>query len=186
LWTGTIESHRAQVREAILRAAADLARRQGPTGLTMSRLAVEAGVGRATLYKYFTSVEAIIAAWQEHELAEHVERLQLIRAAAGDVRAAVADVLRAHADHARRRSGPDLSALLPHADAAHAAHRALHRLLRELLTEAAGLGVVRADIPATELAAYCLHALGAAHGARSAAATDRLVDAILSGLGVEA
>ncbi|MEP7020668.1 MAG: helix-turn-helix domain-containing protein, partial [Pseudonocardiales bacterium] len=63
LWTDTIEAHRQAVREATLDTAATLVAERGLSAVTMSRIAEETGIGRATLYKYFPDVEAIMTAW---------------------------------------------------------------------------------------------------------------------------
>jgi hypothetical protein len=60
--------------------------------------------------------------------------------------------------------------------------RQVHQLIRDLLAEAVTSGDVRGDIPPAELADYCLHALGAAGGLRSAAAVRRLVMVTMNGL----
>jgi hypothetical protein len=51
-----------------------------------------------------------------------------------------------------------------------------------LLVEGVGAGVVRDDVPAEELAHYCLAALSASSSLRSKAAVRRLVKVTLSGL----
>src|SRR5262245_31521975 len=53
LWTETIEAHRRAVRDATLDIAAALAAEHGLASVTMSRIAEETGIGRATLYKYY-------------------------------------------------------------------------------------------------------------------------------------
>ena len=55
-------------------------------------------------------------------------------------------------------------------------------LLRDLLNEAQEAGEVRNDVPANELADYCMHALAAAMGLQSLAAVDRRVMVTLAGL----
>ena len=55
-------------------------------------------------------------------------------------------------------------------------------MVRNLLTEAARTGDVRADVAPDELAGYCLHALAAASGLASKTAVRRLVTVILAGL----
>jgi hypothetical protein len=47
---------------------------------------------------------------------------------------------------------------------------------------AADAGEVRRDIPATELASYCVHALTAAASSDEVAAQERLVEVCLQGL----
>ncbi|WP_418960221.1 hypothetical protein [Streptomyces tritici] len=51
-----------------------------------------------------------------------------------------------------------------------------------LVAEGAESGAARADVPAGELAAYCLHSLGAAAGLPSKAAVRRLVAVTAAGL----
>ena len=47
-WNETIEAHRREVRGAILDATAALVNKHGLLSVTMSRIAQEAGIGRAT------------------------------------------------------------------------------------------------------------------------------------------
>ena len=75
LWTKTIETHRQAVRDTVLDTAAHLAARRGLRSVTMSEIAKEAGIGRATLYKYFHDVEAILLAWHERQIAGHLAQL---------------------------------------------------------------------------------------------------------------
>ena len=56
LWTETIETHRREVQEAIVETAGRLAISHGLLSVTMSQIAEETGIGRATLYKYFPDV----------------------------------------------------------------------------------------------------------------------------------
>jgi uncharacterized protein YegL len=60
--------------------------------------------------------------------------------------------------------------------------RELHNLVAGLLGEAAAAGVVRRDVPASELASYSVHALDAAGDTRSQKALTRLVNLIWTGL----
>ena len=63
-----------------------------------------------------------------------------------------------------------------------AAQRELHALLAGLLTEAAGDGHVRGDVPAEELASYWPRALEAASDLPAGPAGGRLVTVVLDGL----
>ena len=38
----------------------------------MSQIAEQTGIGRATLYKYFPDVEAILLAWHERQVTGHL------------------------------------------------------------------------------------------------------------------
>ena len=50
--------------------AGRLAISHGLLSVTMSQVAEEAGIGRATLYKYFPDVESILAVWHERACRE--------------------------------------------------------------------------------------------------------------------
>ena len=63
-----------------------------------------------------------------------------------------------------------------------AARQQLHALVGGLITACAETGDIRPGVPATELASYCLHALGAAGSLPSQAAVRRLVAITLDGL----
>ncbi|UUL75658.1 TetR/AcrR family transcriptional regulator [Pseudarthrobacter sp. Fe7] len=79
LWNETIETHRDAVRRAVLDAAARLVAGHGLAGVTMSAVAQNAGIGRATLYKYFPDVESILAAWHERQIESHLTELTRVR-----------------------------------------------------------------------------------------------------------
>jgi AcrR family transcriptional regulator len=185
LWTETVAGHRAAVREAALDAVAALVVRHGLRGVTMSQVAEDAGIGRATLYKYFPDVDAMIAAWHERQVTAHLDRLVAARDAAGDAGDRLAAVLHAYAEIAREphgRHGAEMVASL-HASAHVAeAHDQLRRLLHDVLAGAVGSGHVRDDVAVEELVGYCLHALSAAGDLASAAAVRRLVVVTLAGL----
>lgn len=75
LWSDTIEAHRRTVRDATIDATAALVAEHGLRAVTMSQVAEATGIGRATLYKYFPDVEAILSAWHEREISAHLEQL---------------------------------------------------------------------------------------------------------------
>src|SRR5213080_2717479 len=75
LWTETVAEHRRAVRQAILDTTAALVTEHWLASVTMSQIAEQAGIGRATLYKYFPDVDAILAAWHERHVAGHLHRL---------------------------------------------------------------------------------------------------------------
>ncbi|QIN80980.1 TetR family transcriptional regulator (plasmid) [Rubrobacter marinus] len=185
LWNETIEAHRRAVRDAILDAAWVLVAEHGLTSVRMSRIAEETGIGRATLYKYFPDVEAILIAWHERHVADHLERLVELRDRVGDAGERLEAVLEAYAliCHRREHRGTEQVAALVHrGEPAARAQRQLIGLFRDLLTEVAETGVVRDDVAPDELASYCLHALAAAGSLPSEAAVRRLVAVTLDGL----
>ena len=182
LWTDTIEAHRREVRDAALDAAAALVAERGLAGVTMSEIAERTGIGRATLYKYFRDVEAILLAWHEREVAGHLEQLAEIGAGPGDPGERLRAVLEAYALLSRGDHGGDLSAMLHRAGHVAGARHRLHGFMRDLLAEAASAGTIRTDVSPDELAVYCLHALSASGQLGSKAAVGRLVALVLAGL----
>ena len=68
LWSETLDDHRRAIRDAALDATAGLVAEHGLASVTMSQIAKDAGIGRATLYKYFPDVEAILIAWHERQI----------------------------------------------------------------------------------------------------------------------
>jgi AcrR family transcriptional regulator len=185
LWTETVESHRREVRDAILESTATLVARHGLLSVTMSQIAEGAGIGRATLYKYFSDVEAILRAWHERQITAHLEHLAEVRNRPGTPRERLEAVLEAYAlisHEAHGHHDRELAAFLHRDKRVPRAQRQLHRLIRDLLAEGAATGELRGDIPPEELASYCLHAVAAAGGLRSRVAIQRLVGVILTGL----
>src|SRR5450432_146383 len=73
VWRPTMVAY--SLRDAILDSAAALVAERGLSSVKMSRIAEKTGIGRATLYKYFSSVEAILTAWHERHVTSHLEHL---------------------------------------------------------------------------------------------------------------
>jgi AcrR family transcriptional regulator len=182
LWSETIGEHRREVREAILDAAAALVAEHGLLAVTMSQIAEDTGIGRATLYKYFPDVEAVLAAWHERQVIGHLEQLAEIAHRSGAPGERLGAVLETYAVLAHGIHGADVGAVLRQGAHHAAAHGRLRDLVRGLLAEAAAAGEIRDDVSPDELAAYCLHALTAARSLPSKAAVRRLVAVTLAGL----
>lgn len=183
LWTDTVEEHRRAVRDATLDATAKLVAERGLASVTMSKIAAQTGIGRATLYKYFPDVDAILIAWHERQVGSHLEHLARIRDQGGDAGQRLEAVLEAYALMTYERPhGTDFAALLHRGEHIDRAHQHLTGLIADLLTEAARTGDVRDDVAPGELAGYCLHALTAAGSLTSKAAVRRLVMVTLGGL----
>ena len=182
LWSDTIEAHRREVGDAIVDTTAALVSRHGLRAVTMSQIAEETGIGRATLYKYFPDVEAILVAWHERLIAGHLGQLAALRAGPGAPRRRLAAVLETYGVIRHEHHGNELEALLHRGEHVAHAYRHLSELIRELLTEGVRAGEVRTDVGPDELATYCLHALAAASSLPSSAAVHRLVKVTLDGL----
>jgi AcrR family transcriptional regulator len=183
LWNETIAEHRRTVREATLETTAALVAEHGLASVTMSQIAKETGIGRATLYKYFPDVESILAAWHEGHVSAHLEHLTRIRDRAGTPGERLAAVLQAYADITHERpQRTEIAAVVHRGEHLAHAEQHLNALVRDLITDAAQSGDIRDDVAPAELASYCLHALGAAGSLPSKAAVHRLVAVTLAGL----
>jgi AcrR family transcriptional regulator len=182
LWKETIAAHRREVRDATLDTTAALVAEHGLRSVTMSQIAEQTGIGRATLYKYFSDVEAILVAWHERQVARHLEHLAEVRDQASDAGERLKAVLEAYALISHQHHGSELAALLHRGEHVTRAEQQLRNMVRDLLAEGAATGHVRDDVAPGELASYCLHALAAAGSLPSKAAARRLVAVTLAGV----
>jgi len=184
LWHQTIQAHRREVHESILDTAAALVARRGLRSVTMSQIAEETGIGRATLYKYFSGVEPILIAWHERHVAKHLEHLRQLRDQPGEPGARLESVLQAYALIAfeRHKHGGDLGALVHQPEHTRGPEQRLVEIVRGLLIEAREVGVVRTDVSPDELTTFSLHALEAAAALSSKASVQRLVTLVLDSL----
>jgi AcrR family transcriptional regulator len=182
LWNDTIEAHRRAVRDATVDATAALVKKHGLRSVTMSQIAEETGIGRATLYKYFSDVEAILIAWHERQISGHLEHLASLRDEARTASERLEAVLEAYALIRHDHPDSELAAFLHQGEHVEKAQDHLRHFVRNLVSEAAETGAVRDDVAPDELANYCLHALTAASSLPSKAAVRRLVAVTLAGL----
>lgn len=185
LWSDTIADHRREVRDAILDATIALVEEHGLLSVTMSQIAEAVGIGRATLYKYFPDVEAILHAWHEREIEAHLGQLRELRDRPGTPAERLTAVFHAFASIAHGSQGhrdTELAAVLHRDQEMLRPEAHLRALVTDLLTEAAAAGDIRTDVAPDELTSYCLHALAAARTLRSKAAMQRLVEVTLAGL----
>ncbi|MGI8801664.1 MAG: TetR/AcrR family transcriptional regulator [Solirubrobacteraceae bacterium] len=182
LWNDTIEEHRLAVRTATMDATAALVAENGLASVTMSQIAKTTGIGRATLYKYFPDVDAILVAWHERQVTTHLEQLRTIRTGAGAASPRLEAVLEAYALITYEHHGSQAGALLHRREHVTQAQQHLVDFIRDLLSEGADAGELRRDVAPTELANYCLHALSGAGDLTSRAAVDRLVTVTMAGL----
>lgn len=185
MWTDTVESHRQEVREAVLDAAGEVAASRGVLAVSMSQVAAAAGIGRATLYKYFADAEEVLAAWHARQVAAHLAELTALAAGSKDPAARLRSVLEQYARICQQQAqhgGDAITAALHRAPDVHRQERQLQDLVAGLLADAASSGAVRTDVPAGELASFCLHALTAAGDISRAAPVNTLVKVVWAGL----
>ena len=182
LWSETIEEHRRAIHDATLDTTAALAREHGLAAVTMSQIAAATGIGRATLYKYFPDVEAILIAWHDRHITRHLRQLAEARDAAAPA-GRIEAVLTAFALIQHQHHDTELPvALLHRGEHVARAHDQLAGLIAGLIADEASAGRVRTDVPPGELASYCLHALTAAGNLPSEAAVRRLLAVTMAGL----
>lgn len=183
-WSETVDEHRRAVHDVVLETAAALVAERGVAAVRMSHIAERAGIGRATLYKHFPDVDAVLRAWHERRIDSHLQEIS----AAGTGTSAwdrLGSVLTRYArlrGEGRDHSGGALVTALHSGEHVARAHRRLHDFVREVLVAAVEEGAVREDVPPDELVGFCLHALDAASDAPDATAGDRLVGLVLAGL----
>ena len=185
LWTETIDAHRAAVRDAALNAMATLVAEHGLVALTMSQIAEQAGIGRATLYKYFPDAQAVLTAWHERQITAHLDQLTAAVDPADTAIIRLQAMLRTYAHiqhHSGRHHGGELATLLHRSEHVNHAQQRLRDFVQGLIAEAAQAGDLRDDVTADELAGYCLHAPPAAGTLRSQDAVHRLVTVTMTGL----
>jgi AcrR family transcriptional regulator len=185
LWNETIETHRREVRDAILNTTAALVFEHGLRAVTMSQIAEKTGIGRATLYKYFPDVDTILHAWHARQISTHLQQLAEVGEKVDDPGRRLEAVLQAYAlvsQRTRNHRDAELVSFLHHDEHVDGAQKQLHDVIRGLLADAAKAGDIRDDVVPDELAGYCLHALAAAASLRSEAAVRRLVALTLAGL----
>ena len=185
LWNETIEAHRREVRDAILDTTAELVAEHGLRSVTMSQIAEDTGIGRATLYRYFSDVDAILLAWHERQIAGHLGFLAEVRDQAVGPRGQLEAVLESYALISHETHGHHDSALAAflHRDKHVArAQEQLHAMVRDLLVEGVESGDFRDDVAPEELATYCLHAVSEAGRLPSKGEVRRLISVTLAGL----
>lgn len=186
LWSATVDTHRQEVRRAIIETTASLVASGGVRSVTMSRIAEDVGIGRATLYKYFPDVESILRAWHEEHIDAHLGQLRELAHGDGSVEERLTAVLHAYAlirfQIAHQGHGADLTALFHQHGGVAGTEEHVREFLTRLITEGAAAGVVRSDVSPHELATFCLFALAGAGSLQSKAAVSRLVTVTKEGL----
>jgi AcrR family transcriptional regulator len=182
LWNDTVDEHRTAVRNATLDAAARIAQRDGLASMSMSEIAKEAGIGRATLYKYFADVQAVLGAWHERHVAAHLQEFHSIAHGSASARESLRLILVNYAETNFRHHGSEIAAMLHSGAHAVEARQHLTGVLTHLIEAAASAGDIRRDMMASELATFCLSAVEGATNLKSKDAVGRLVGLTLSAL----
>jgi AcrR family transcriptional regulator len=186
LWEASVDAHRESVRAAAVATAAELATRHGIRAVTMSAIAREAGISRATLYRYFADVDSILMAWHEHHVGEHLGALSRMASGPQPAGKRLRAVLEALTAFELSRPGGEVAERLHASTHVSQASARVDVLLAALLRDCAEEGAIRGDVAPAELALYCRHSLRAARHLSSRAAVQRLHTVICCGLALEA
>lgn len=181
-WKDNVETHKRELRDAILDTVGSLARIRSFASLTMSEIAAETGIGRATLYKYFSSVEAVLVGWHERQVAGHLQELMQAAHVEKGAPQRLRAVLTKYAEIAHEGQESELAGALHRQDHVIRAQRHVLQLVTDLIAESAASGEVRSDVSPDELAQFSIHAINAARTLPSKAAVRRLVSVTLGAL----
>ncbi len=180
LWNETIDAHRRAVRDATFDATVELVAKHGLASVTMSQIAQETGIGRATLYKYFPDVEAVLRGWHERQVNRHLELFSGVARENGSPVARLERMLEAYARMVHQNHGSRLAAML-HATG-HVAHAKNHlsSFLASIIAEGVVASEIRDDVAPSELAEFCLNAVAGPSASKATVA--RLVQLTMSAL----
>jgi AcrR family transcriptional regulator len=178
----SVETRRRDMREAILAATAAVVAEHGLPAVTMSRIAAQAGIAQSRLCRYFPDLDAVMRAWHDRQVTNHLGYLEDIGDQSGAVMQRLDAVLRAyaavvHQTHEHRTTDLGMS-LHRDEDLGHA-RRHLRGVVRDLLAEGALGGDIRDDVTPDELADFCLRSLSSAGAHSSSVAVRHLVTATL-------
>lgn len=183
IWSDTVEQHRSDVRQSILHTTATLVAERGERAVTMSEIATEVGIGRATLYKYFNDIDSILDAWHEHMIATHLADLTSIAERHSDAEMRLRAVVTRHVEMIQEHHSPGASIMTANAFRSQAVTNGLDRLVRffaKHVKDAQAEGGLDPTAPAVEYSRFLLHALDAAGSTETKAATIRLIDLALN------
>lgn len=182
LWNETIDAHRRAVRDATLDTTAELVAKHGLMSVTMSQIAQETGIGRATLYKYFPDVEAVLRGWHERQIGRHLELFSGLAQENGPPVARLERMLEAYAQIVHQHHGSRLAATLHGGGHMAKAKNHLSAFLASIIAEGVAAAEIRDDIVPAELAAFCLSAATGAADLPSKSAVNRLVRLTISAI----
>lgn len=167
IWADTIDTHRRQVTDAILDATAELITEQGPMSTAMAAIAERAGIGRATLYKYFPDVASILVAWHQRHFTGHIRHITALTDREDLTLADVAEFVRRQRRRQSQERADELIGTLAHSVAGFSqrmedvVHKEALAALTKVVTRLSEAGVARNDIKPAVLAEWLFHAVHA-------------------------
>jgi AcrR family transcriptional regulator len=189
IWDQSVASHKQRLRATIIDAAVELVRDRGRGDVTMSAVAARAGIGRATLYNYFSDLDHILAAFVVDEFEHHHATLDADLATRSDPLDRLQIVVRtsvAYLASHRHQAGSSIVGLDDFSpDAQRLVDRArtgFRDRLAAVVTDAVAGGLLRDDLDPGFLAHGLHHLLAAARTSvlSGAQGADEAADALLS------
>lgn len=194
LWRGALSDHRSRTAERIALVAVGIIDRDGIAGLTMSRLADEAGISRQTLYKYYPDVDAVLEGIAAVGGAGVAELARMVEAEADPRQALYVFVTSVLAAAAAGHPSPmALAAAVPVSsrEVMRAHEEAAEAIVIGIIRRGKAGGAFRADVdPQLDgrfvyRATFAAHELAAERGADADAVTRHVTDDLLRMLGAE-
>ncbi len=167
-WDDTVTQHRDRQRQSIMDATMALVAERGLSDVSMAEVAKGAGIGRATLYRYFPGVEEIVAERVLDTVRTHHASLEAAIDAQDDpvdaIRASLQILLDYFASATHRsdsaRVNPDQFSPEVGREV-QAAFAEMHGLLTQLVVDAQRAGSLRGDVDADFTAQLLYHMLSA-------------------------
>lgn len=177
-WNDTVADHRDRQRQLIIDATMGLVATRGLSDVSMAEVAKHAGIGRATLYKYFPGVEEIVAAHVLRTVEEHHASLEVAIAELRDpldaIRTSLSILLGYFASNEHRSAATSVNPehFSPEIGTdVRAAFTRVHDLFARLVLEAQDAGHLRPDVDAWFTSQLLFQMLAAG---RTAVVADRL------------
>lgn len=188
-WDDTLTDHRDRRRQSIIDATMVLVAERGLSDVSMAEVAKAAGIGRATLYRYFPGVEQIVAEHVLGTVRSHHASLESAIAAQDDpvdaIRASLQILLEYFASESHRSQSTRVNPeqFSPEVGReVHSAFARMHGLLTQLVVDAQRAGRLRADVDAEFTAQLLYQMLSAGRTAvvRGQIDADQAVERIMS------
>ncbi|WP_170976559.1 TetR/AcrR family transcriptional regulator [Rhizobium sp. FKL33] len=184
-WVETLDGHREAVRHAAINAAMAIASEIGLQKVSMSEVASRTGITRATLYKYFTDVDAIFVEWHRRMLEHHLAHVEVVAGKDGAAVDRLTEILLFFAMTARRHHGTRFAEALRDREHARAAEERLVAVVEEVVAGGIDAGTLRADLSPREAAVFLQGSLSGVHRLPDEAAVKRLVGLLVDFVSVQ-
>ncbi len=186
----TLHEHRAQTRQRLFAALAQLMAERGFDAISLADIAAAAGIGRTAVYNHFADKESLLLGFIAHETAQWVTALEAALADVEDPVEQLRTYVREQVDHTQGfhgAPGPDLRAVLSPATQQRLREHVVgvEGILRRILERGIASGVLPPqDIGTTvPLVHACLSGRGVPDGPGRAAAVRATETFVLRAVG---